>query len=120
MQLVIYSLPCVSDIHILQWIHGCNVDIDHDKTTFLHGIDKYSYDGANFLAFNEYQEIWDARDDGARETKDRWDQVQVLREYTMAYLKKECVTWLTRFLKYQKENGTIGMYCRRFAQEIST
>ncbi|XP_029700821.1 H-2 class I histocompatibility antigen, alpha chain-like [Takifugu rubripes] len=93
-----------SDIHILQWMHGCDADIDHGEPTFLHGIDKYSYDGANFLAFNENQEIWDARDDAARETKTRWDKVQVLREYTMAYLQKECVTWLTRFLKYQNEN----------------
>eukprot|EP00066_Takifugu_rubripes_P009905 XP_003977294.2 PREDICTED: H-2 class I histocompatibility antigen, alpha chain-like [Takifugu rubripes] len=85
-------------------MHGCDADIDHGEPTFLHGIEKYSYDGANFLAFNENQEIWDARDDAARETKTRWDKVQVLREYTMAYLQKECVTWLTRFLKYQNEN----------------
>eukprot|EP00066_Takifugu_rubripes_P030686 XP_011619952.1 PREDICTED: H-2 class I histocompatibility antigen, alpha chain-like [Takifugu rubripes] len=93
-----------SDIHILQWMHGCDADIDHGEPRFLHGIDKYSYDGANFLAFNENQEIWDARDDAARETKTRWDKVQVLREYTMAYLQKECVTWLKRFLDYQNKN----------------
>lgn len=101
-------------------MHGCTVDIDHGKTTFHDGLDKYSYDGTNFLAFNEKQENWDARDDGARVTKESWDKVQVLREYTITYLQQECVTWLTRFLKYQKENGTLGMYSRRFAPEIST
>uniref|UniRef100_H2SAD4 Ig-like domain-containing protein n=1 Tax=Takifugu rubripes TaxID=31033 RepID=H2SAD4_TAKRU len=98
-----------SDIHILQWMHGCDADIDHGEPRFLHGIDKYSYDGANFLAFNENQEIWDARDDAARETKTRWDKVQVLREYTMAYLQKECVTWLKRFLDYQNKNEIPGI-----------
>lgn len=99
-------------------MHGCDVDIDHDIPTFLHGIDKYSYDGVDFLAFNESQEIWDASNDAARETKTRWDQV--LREYTMTYLQKDCVTWLTRFLDYQNKNEIPGMYCRLFAQEIST
>lgn len=101
-------------------MHGCDVDIHHDEMTFLQGIDMYSYDGANFLSFDENKEIWDARDDAARETKSRWDKVQVLREYTMAYLQKECVTWLTRFLNYQKKNGTTGMCCRLLSQEIST
>lgn len=99
-------------------MHGCDVDIDDGKTTFLHGIDKYSYDGANFLEFIEDQEIWNARDDAARKTKDKWDGVQVLREYTTAYLKTECVTWLTRFLNSENENGITGMYCRLFAQEF--
>lgn len=102
-------------------MHGCDVDIQDNKATFFRGIDMYSYDGANFLSFNEEQEIWDARDDAARLTKSRWDLVQVLREYTMTYLQKECVTWLTRFLDSQKKNGITGMYCcRLFAQEIST
>lgn len=99
-------------------MHGCDVDIHQNKTTFLHGIDMYSYNGANFLAFNEHQQIWDARDDAARKTKDKWDQVQILREYTMAYLKNECVNWLTKFLSYEKKNEIIGMYCRLFAQEF--
>lgn len=103
----------VSDLHVLQWMHGCDIDIQQDHTTFLRGIDMYSYDGANFLAFNENQEMWDAPADAARETKSRWDQVPVLREYTMAYLKKECVNWLTKFLNYQKESGITGMYCCR-------
>lgn len=100
----------VSDIHVLQWMHGCDVDIHQNKATFHHGIDMYSYDGVNFLAFNENKENWDAPTDAAIETKIKWDRVPVLKEYTKAYLKKECVTWLMTFLKYQKENGTTGMY----------
>lgn len=100
----------VSDIHVLQWIHGCDVDIHQNEATFRHGIDMYSYDGANFLAFNENKENWDAPTDAAIETKTKWDKVHVLKEYTKAYLKKECVNWMMKFLKYQKENGTTGMY----------
>lgn len=102
----------LSDIHVLQWIHGC--DIDTRETTsepkFLHGIDMYSYDGANFLSFDETNENWVAPSEAALQTKRKWDDLQVLKEYTKIYLKKECVNWLTTFLKYQKENGSFGTY----------
>lgn len=100
----------LSDIHVLQWIHGCDIDTSASEAKFLHGIDMYSYDGANFLSFDEANENWVAPSEAARETKEKWDHLQVLKEYTKVYLKKECVTWLTKFLKYQKEKGTPGTY----------
>uniref|UniRef100_H3CCR3 Major histocompatibility complex class I ZEA n=1 Tax=Tetraodon nigroviridis TaxID=99883 RepID=H3CCR3_TETNG len=93
-----------SDIHVLQWVHGCNIDTSGNETEFLHGIDMYSYDGESFLTFDEANENWVAPNDAALQTKRKWDDLQVLKEYTKVYLKKECVTWLERFLKYQKEN----------------
>lgn len=70
----------------------------------------YSYDGANFLSFDEDNENWVATNEAARQTKVKWDDLQVLKEYTKVYLKKECVNWLTTFLKNQKENEALGTY----------
>lgn len=77
---------------------------------FLHGIDMYSYDGANFLSFDETNENWVAPNDVAIQTKAKWDSLQVLKEYTKSYLKKECVKWLETFLGYQKNAGAVGRY----------
>lgn len=100
----------LSDLHVLQWIHGCEVDTSASEVKFLHGIDMYSYDGANFLSFDEANENWVAPNDAARQTKAKWDDIQVLKEYTKSYLKNECVRWLERFLEYQKKGGAAGTY----------
>lgn len=70
----------------------------------------YSYDGANFLSFDEDNEYWVAPSEAARQTKEKWDHLQVLKEYTKVYLKKECVNWLKKFLQYEKENEVPGTY----------
>lgn len=70
----------------------------------------YSYDDTNFLSFDEAHENWVAPSEAARQTKAKWDDLQVLKEYTKVYLKKECVSWLTKFLQYQKEDGAPGTY----------
>lgn len=73
-------------------------------------MDMYSYDSANFLSFDEVNENWVAPSEAARPTKVKWDHLQVLKEYTTSYLKKECVTWLTKFLNNQRETATLGTY----------
>lgn len=70
----------------------------------------YSYDSSNFLSFDENKENWVAPCEVARQTKNRWDQLPVLKEYTKVYLKNECVNWLKNFLNYQKESGAPGKY----------
>lgn len=67
---------------------------------FKRGMDMYSYDGEDFLSFNDADSNWIAPVPEAELTKRKWDGVQVLKEYTKSYLEKECVDWLTKFVVY--------------------
>lgn len=90
-----------SDVHVLQWMHGCEGDTKPDGTLgFLRGMDMYSYDGDNFLSFDDSNEVWVTTNTAAFETKRKWDEVQVLKEYTKGYLENECMDWLSKFMSY--------------------
>uniref|UniRef100_A0A3P8YSB8 Ig-like domain-containing protein n=1 Tax=Esox lucius TaxID=8010 RepID=A0A3P8YSB8_ESOLU len=91
-----------TDVHILQWKHGCEVDKQSDGTLkFIKGTDQYSYDGDDFLAFDDVTSQWVAPVDQALPTKRKWDGVQILNQYTKGYLEKECVDWLSKFMSYE-------------------
>ncbi|XP_029514087.2 major histocompatibility complex class I-related gene protein-like isoform X1 [Oncorhynchus nerka] len=91
-----------TDVHILQWKHGCEIDRQSDGTLkFIKGTDQYSYDGDDFLAFDDANMQWVAPVDQALPTKRKWDGVQILNQYTKGYLEKECVDWLSKFMKYE-------------------
>ncbi|XP_060771443.1 H-2 class I histocompatibility antigen, Q10 alpha chain-like [Neoarius graeffei] len=93
-----------SDLHVLQWRHGCVIDEGPDGSIkFLKGIDEYSYDGAEFLSFDEVNSRWIAPVAAAEVTKRKWDDVDILNQYTKGYLEKECVDWLTKFMVYGEE-----------------
>ncbi|XP_051519192.1 zinc-alpha-2-glycoprotein-like isoform X2 [Myxocyprinus asiaticus] len=89
-----------SDVHVLQWRHGCEVEKQGNDVKFSKGIDEYSYDGENFLSFDDEQSRWIAPVDAALPTKRKWDEVPILNQYTKGYLEKECVDWLNRFREY--------------------
>ncbi|XP_061680536.1 major histocompatibility complex class I-related gene protein-like isoform X2 [Syngnathoides biaculeatus] len=92
-----------SDVHVLQWLHGCRGDLRPDGTVvFRAGVDAYSFDGRDFLSFDYDRAEWVPMAPAARETKRRWDNVDFLKDYTRAYLDKECPTWMSRFLRYQR------------------
>lgn len=94
----------VSDLHVLQWTHGCEVEEDTSgNVTFLSGVDMYSYDGADFLSFDEVNSRWIAPVPAAEPTKKKWDGVAILNQYTKGYLEKECVDWLKKFMEFGKE-----------------
>ncbi|XP_070970157.1 class I histocompatibility antigen, F10 alpha chain-like isoform X3 [Oncorhynchus clarkii lewisi] len=91
-----------TDVHILQWKHGCEVDQQSDGTLkFIKGTDQYSYDGDDFLAFDDANMQWVAPVVQAQPTKRKWDGVQILNQYTKGYLEKECVDWLSKFMAYE-------------------
>ncbi|XP_061752650.1 major histocompatibility complex class I-related gene protein-like isoform X2 [Nerophis ophidion] len=93
-----------SGLHVLQWLHGCHGDLRPDGSVeFRRGVDRFSYDGRNFLSFDYERAVWVAASDAALETKRKWDEVHLLKDYTRAYLNNECVTWMTHFLKYQRD-----------------
>lgn len=77
--------------------------MQRDGEMKLHrGMDMYSYDGEDFLSFDDAHEVWVAPVEAAIPTKTKWDEVQVLRQYTKGYLENECMDWLKKFLDYQK------------------
>eukprot|EP00063_Salmo_salar_P057930 XP_014032765.1 PREDICTED: H-2 class I histocompatibility antigen, Q10 alpha chain-like isoform X2 [Salmo salar] len=94
-----------TDVHILQWKHGCEINQQSDGTLkFIKGTDQYSYDGDDFLAFDDVTMQWVAPVDQALPTKRKWDGVQILNQYTKGYLEKECVDWLSTFMEYGKKH----------------
>nr|XP_057903405.1 major histocompatibility complex class I-related gene protein-like isoform X1 [Doryrhamphus excisus] len=94
-----------SDVHALQWLHGCHGDLQSNGTVlFRRGVDRYSYDGRNFLSFDYDEAVWVATSDAAMETKRKWDKVQMLKDYTRAYLDRECITWMSRFLQFERDH----------------
>ncbi|XP_054910995.1 H-2 class I histocompatibility antigen, Q10 alpha chain-like isoform X2 [Poeciliopsis prolifica] len=93
-----------TDTHILQWMHGCEGETQPDgKMKFVRGMDMYNYDGSDFLSFDDDRQVWVAPIHAAEETKRKWDEVQVLKEYTKGYLEKECMEWMTKFRDYGRE-----------------
>ncbi|KAM9824014.1 H-2 class I histocompatibility antigen, Q10 alpha chain-like [Neosynchiropus ocellatus] len=91
-----------TDAHILQWQHGCEVDLQPGgKDTYIRGIDRYSYDGHDFLDYDVVHDVWVSTLDAAKLTKDKWNQVKELISYTDGYLKTECMSWLKRFREFE-------------------
>ncbi|XP_077937146.1 H-2 class I histocompatibility antigen, L-D alpha chain-like isoform X1 [Gasterosteus aculeatus] len=89
--------------HVLQWQHGCEGEMQLDGTLkFSTGVDMYSYDGNDFLSFDNSNSAWVAGAPAAQQTKRTWDGVDVLKEYTKVYLEKECMEWMGKFLTYQE------------------
>ncbi|KAG7457571.1 hypothetical protein MATL_G00228550 [Megalops atlanticus] len=96
------SLISISDLHILQWKHGCQVEKSENGLKFQKGFDQYSYDGEDFLSFDDANMQWVASVNQAVPTKQKWDGVQILNQYTKGYLEKECMDWLSKFVTYSE------------------
>ncbi|KAI4892129.1 hypothetical protein NFI96_023085 [Prochilodus magdalenae] len=92
-----------TDLHVLQWRHGCEIDDSNGQVTLLRGVDEYGYDGEDFISFNDKNMQWIAPVPSAEPTKRKWDTVASLNQYTKGYLEKECVDWLREFLVDKKE-----------------
>ncbi|XP_039859973.1 uncharacterized protein LOC120716526 isoform X4 [Simochromis diagramma] len=93
-----------SDLHVLQWMHGCEGETQPDGTLrFVRGVDMYAYDGNDFLSFDDKNGVWVAPIPEAEPTKRKWDGVQVLKEYTKGYLENECIDWLSKFVGYEQQ-----------------
>uniref|UniRef100_W5KCI6 Ig-like domain-containing protein n=1 Tax=Astyanax mexicanus TaxID=7994 RepID=W5KCI6_ASTMX len=93
-----------TDLHVLQWRHGCEIDESNGEVKFLNGISEYGYDGSDFLSFDRMTMTWIAPVPAAIITKQKWDGVAILNQYNKGYLEKECVDWITKFLKFRKES----------------
>ncbi|KAG7225274.1 hypothetical protein INR49_014673 [Caranx melampygus] len=84
-----------------KWMVGCKGDVQPDGTLkFVRGMYMYSYDGDNFLSFDDANSVWVAPSHAGLETKKKWDNDQVLKDNTKGYLENECIDWLTKFRDY--------------------
>uniref|UniRef100_A0A8C2L099 MHC class I-like antigen recognition-like domain-containing protein n=1 Tax=Cyprinus carpio TaxID=7962 RepID=A0A8C2L099_CYPCA len=92
-----------SDVHVFQWRHGCEIEKEGSEIKFSKGINEYSYNGANFLSFDDKQSQWIAPVAAALPTKRKWDNEKILNQYTKGYLEKECVKWLYHFKEYGEQ-----------------
>ena len=102
--LTVPPLALVTDVHILQWMHGCEGEMQPDgKLQYHHGTDMYSYDGTDFLSFDDDHSTWVAATVASQPTKRKWDDVAVLKEYTKGYLETECMDWLSKFVEFGKK-----------------
>ncbi|CAM4309289.1 unnamed protein product [Leuciscus chuanchicus] len=112
-----------SDLHVLQWRHGCEVEQQGDEVKFSKGVSEYGYDGEYFLSFDDKESQWVAPVDTALPTKRKWDNVPILNQYTKGYLEKECVDWLNKFREYGDEelrNGSppkVHVFSRKSTDE---
>ncbi|XP_028657089.1 class I histocompatibility antigen, F10 alpha chain-like isoform X2 [Erpetoichthys calabaricus] len=109
------------DLHVLQWMHGCEVDFDKGS---VKGMDMYSYDGKDFLSFDKENMQWVAPVEPALQTKIKWDKEQILNQYTKGYLENECVDWLKKFMNYSvgettKSNvPTVSLFGKRMTDKV--
>uniref|UniRef100_A0A8D0A4Q4 Ig-like domain-containing protein n=2 Tax=Sander lucioperca TaxID=283035 RepID=A0A8D0A4Q4_SANLU len=98
-----------TDLHVLQWRHGCKGEMKDGVVKFTSGVDMYSYDGNDFLSFDDANSVWVAPTDAAVVTKRKWDGVQVLKEYTKGYLENECIEWLGKFIDYGQKQLQVAI-----------
>uniref|UniRef100_A0A3B4GTY7 Ig-like domain-containing protein n=1 Tax=Pundamilia nyererei TaxID=303518 RepID=A0A3B4GTY7_9CICH len=84
--------------HVLQWMVRCEGETQpNGALRFVHGMSKYNYDGNDFLSFDDKSRVWVAPVKEALPSKTKWDNDQVLKEYTKGYLENECIDWLSNF-----------------------
>uniref|UniRef100_A0A4W6EZD5 Ig-like domain-containing protein n=1 Tax=Lates calcarifer TaxID=8187 RepID=A0A4W6EZD5_LATCA len=93
-----------SDIHVLQWMTGCEGDVLSDGNLMFHrGLYMLSYDGNDFLSFDDANSVWVAPTDEAVQTKRKWDNDQDLKDKTKGYVEHECIQWLNKFMMYEEQ-----------------
>ncbi|KAI4818306.1 hypothetical protein KUCAC02_011652 [Chaenocephalus aceratus] len=110
-----------TDVHILQWMHGCKGEMLPDgKLEYRHGTDMYSYDGTDFLSFDDNDSTWVAPTAASLQTKRKWDEVQVLKEYTKGYLETECMDWLSKFVEFGKQIDAIPPKVHVFSKKANS
>uniref|UniRef100_A0A672YSS2 MHC class I-like antigen recognition-like domain-containing protein n=1 Tax=Sphaeramia orbicularis TaxID=375764 RepID=A0A672YSS2_9TELE len=104
---------CLSDMHVLQWRQGCEGEEQPDGSLkYSHGLDMYSYDGDDFLYFNDSHSVWVAPVKAAEQTKRKWDQEQKVHNYPKGYLEIDCMEWLKKYLTYGGKDLSTTSTCR--------
>ncbi|CAI5654308.1 unnamed protein product [Oreochromis niloticus] len=97
------------NVHVLQWTHGCygEKNPSEDDLRYVRGVDKYAYDGEDFMYFDHVTLQWIAAVEAAKPAATKWNDVTVLMEYTKGYLGNECVDWLTMYVRARVDTVNI-------------
>ncbi|KAM8777080.1 class I histocompatibility antigen, B alpha chain-like isoform 3-T3 [Rhynchonycteris naso] len=88
-----------SGSHTFQWTSGCDLGPDG---RFLRGYEQFAYDGTDYITLDEDLRSWTAADEVAQITRRKWEEAGLAERYR-AYLERECVEWLRRYLENGKE-----------------
>ncbi|XP_015684388.1 major histocompatibility complex class I-related gene protein [Protobothrops mucrosquamatus] len=78
---------------------GCELQADGNKGGFM----QHGYDGRTFITFDKETLTWVAPQPQAQITQRKWDADPAQNQYSKAYLEKECIEWLEKYLSYGKE-----------------
>ncbi|ROL41336.1 H-2 class I histocompatibility antigen, K-D alpha chain [Anabarilius grahami] len=93
----------VDYLHVLQRRIGCEIEKQGHEFKFSKGVYEFSYDGEDFLSFDNKESQWVAADDTALLTKRKWENEPIINQYTKSYLEKDCVKWLNKYREYADE-----------------
>ncbi|XP_026111269.1 H-2 class I histocompatibility antigen, Q10 alpha chain-like [Carassius auratus] len=115
-----------SDLHVLQWRTGCETEQQESEVNFSKGVYEFSYDGDDFLLFDDEESQWVASvDTAALRSKRKWNNLPKLNTYFKGYLEKECVDWLNKFREYGNEElrnaspPDVHMFARKSTKDKS-
>ncbi|XP_070703058.1 class I histocompatibility antigen, F10 alpha chain-like isoform X2 [Pempheris klunzingeri] len=89
------------DIHLLQWMYGCEWDDQTGKTS---GFTQDGYDGEDLISFDLKTESWTAPKQEAVITKQNWDHDDALIASTNQYLTQVCTDWLKKYVDYGRRS----------------
>uniref|UniRef100_A0A4X2L3K2 Ig-like domain-containing protein n=1 Tax=Vombatus ursinus TaxID=29139 RepID=A0A4X2L3K2_VOMUR len=95
-----YFNQSAAGVHTLQAMFSCEVS---PELTFQRGFLQYAYDGRDYIALDTETYTWMAAVPQAVSSKRKMEAERRIAEAYKAYLEKECVLWLKKYLEMGKE-----------------
>ncbi|XP_051926960.1 H-2 class I histocompatibility antigen, Q9 alpha chain-like isoform X9 [Hippocampus zosterae] len=83
-------------VHMIQQMIGCEWD---DETGEVDGWDQHRYDGEDFISLELKTMRWIAAKPQAFITKNKWEQLDGLKEYTKRYVTEICPAYLKTYVR---------------------
>uniref|UniRef100_A0A3B1IEK0 Ig-like domain-containing protein n=1 Tax=Astyanax mexicanus TaxID=7994 RepID=A0A3B1IEK0_ASTMX len=81
----------ISDLHVLQWRTGCEVEEFNGTVKFLRGISEFGYDGSDFLSFDIENMRWIAPVPQAEPIMRQWDNETICSQFYNDNVFENCV-----------------------------
>lgn len=91
---------CLSGVHILQRMHGCEWD---NGTGDVTGFNQYGYDGKDFLSLDLKRQAWVAAKPQAVTIKLSWDADTKRLKVNEFFLTELCLDWLQKYVNHGKK-----------------